>query len=48
VLPRPAQSKSNNDDPISKMKQLKMLLDAGFITIDDYEAKKADILARFF
>jgi hypothetical protein len=30
------------------MKQLKMLLDSGFITADDYEAKKADILARFF
>lgn len=40
--------KTSGDDPISKMKQLKMLLDAGFITEADYEAKKADILARFF
>jgi hypothetical protein len=45
---RPSQSKAGVDDPISKMKQLKMLLDAGFITEADYEAKKADILARFF
>jgi hypothetical protein len=45
---RSGQSKNNPDDPINKMKQLKMLLDSGFITQDDYEAKKADILARFF
>jgi hypothetical protein len=45
---RTGQGKSKGDDPISKMKQLKMLLDSGFITTDDYEAKKADILARFF
>ncbi len=45
---RSTQSKAGGDDPISKMKQLKMLLDAGFITEADYEAKKADILARFF
>jgi hypothetical protein len=45
---RSSQPKSGADDPISKMKQLKMLLDAGFINEADYEAKKADILARFF
>jgi hypothetical protein len=43
-----SSSKQSADDPISKMKQLKTLLDAGFITESDYEAKKADILARFF
>jgi hypothetical protein len=46
--PRSGQAKNPADDPINKMKQLKMLLDSGFITADDYEAKKADILARFF
>jgi len=45
---RTGQPRSHPDDPISKMKKLKMLLDSGFITQEDYEAKKADILARFF
>jgi Short C-terminal domain len=45
---RPSQPRQSGDDPISKMKKLKQLLDAGFITEADYEAKKADILARFF
>jgi len=46
--PRLTQSRGNPDDPIAKMKKLKMLLDSGFITQEDYEAKKADILERFF
>jgi len=46
--PRLTQPRGNPDDPIAKMKKLKMLLDSGFITQEDYEAKKADILERFF
>ncbi|MEO8288364.1 MAG: PH domain-containing protein [Chloroflexota bacterium] len=44
---RPA-AKSNADDPMSKLKQLKMLLDAGLITQEDYEGKKVEILSKFF
>jgi hypothetical protein len=43
---RTASAKVPVDDPIAKMKQLKALLDAGFITDEDYAAKKADILSR--
>ncbi len=43
---RTASPKIPLDDPIAKMKQLKALLDAGFITDEDYAAKKAEILSR--
>jgi hypothetical protein len=43
---RTASPKAAVDDPIAKMKQLKALLDAGFITDEDYAAKKAEILSR--
>ena len=43
---RTASAKAPADDPIAKMKQLKALLDAGFITDEDYAAKKAEILSR--
>ena len=43
---RPPAQKAPADDPIAKMKQLKALLDAGFITDEDYATKKAEILAR--
>lgn len=43
---RTAGPKAPADDPIAKMKQLKALLDAGFITDEDYAAKKAEILSR--
>jgi len=38
---RSGGSKSAQDEPINKMKQLKVLLDSGFITEVDYEAKKS-------
>jgi hypothetical protein len=34
------------EDPVRKMKQLKEMLDSGLITSEDYESKKAEILAR--
>lgn len=43
---RTATPKAPVDDPIAKMKQLKAMLDAGFITDEDYAAKKAEILSR--
>ena len=43
---RTAGQKTPTDDPIAKMKQLKGLLDAGFITDEDYATKKAEILSR--
>jgi hypothetical protein len=44
--PRTTGLKASADDPIAKMKQLKAMLDAGFITDEDYAAKKAEILSR--
>lgn len=43
---RTTSPKAPVDDPIAKMKQIKALLDAGFITDEDYAAKKAEILSR--
>jgi Short C-terminal domain len=43
---RASSSKSAAEDPIAKMKQLKAMLDAGFITDEDYATKKAEILSR--
>jgi hypothetical protein len=40
------QARSDADDPVQKMTQLKAMLDAGLIEREDYEAKKADILSR--
>jgi membrane protease subunit (stomatin/prohibitin family) len=34
------------DDPMAKLQQLKKMLDAGLITQDEYDQKKADILAQ--
>lgn len=34
------------DDPLEKLSQLKKMLDAGLITQQEYDAKKADLLAR--
>jgi Short C-terminal domain len=34
------------DDPVGKMKRLRSLLDAGLITEEDYEIKKAEILSK--
>jgi hypothetical protein len=40
VAPAPAQ-----EDPVAKLKQLKEMLDAGLITQEEYDKKKAEILA---
>jgi membrane protease subunit (stomatin/prohibitin family) len=34
------------EDPMAKLQQLKKMLDAGLITQDEYDQKKADILAQ--
>jgi membrane protease subunit (stomatin/prohibitin family) len=34
------------DDPMAKLQQLKKMLDSGLITQDEYDQKKADILAQ--
>lgn len=34
------------EDPVQKLKKLKEMMDAGLITAQEYEAKKADILSR--
>jgi hypothetical protein len=34
------------DDPVQRLKRLKEMLDAGLITSQEFEAKKADILSR--
>lgn len=37
---------SEHDSPVVKLRQLKEMLDAGLISSQEYESKKADILAR--
>lgn len=45
--PQPAAAQgAASDDPFQKMRQLKSMLDAGFITPDEYEIKKSEILSR--
>lgn len=39
-------SASENGDPVVKLKQLKQMLDAGLISPQEYERKKAEILAK--
>ncbi len=43
TAPAPVQQ----EDPMQKLKKLKEMMDAGLITAQEYEAKKADILSRF-
>ena len=38
---------SVQDDPMQKLKKLKEMLDAGLITQEEYDTKKANILANF-
>lgn len=40
-----AASTATADDPMAKLTKLKNMLDAGLITQDEYDKKKADILA---
>lgn len=45
--PQPApQATSNVDDPVAVLQKLKTMLDAGLISADDYEKKKAEVMAR--
>ena len=44
--PAPAPAAIENVDPMQKLQQLKNMADAGLISTSDYEAKKAEILAR--
>ena len=44
--PAPDTAPSPQEDAQAKLKQLKSMLDEGLITESDYEAKKADILAK--
>ncbi len=43
----PAPAPAPQEDPMQKLKKLKDMLDAGLITAQEYEAKKADILSKF-
>ena len=40
-----AADQQPKEDPLQKMKQLKEMLDAKLITQDEYDKKKAEILA---
>ncbi len=37
---------SSRDDPVEKLEQLKRMLDVGLISVQEYEAKKKEILSR--
>jgi hypothetical protein len=43
---QPAQPTAPKDDPLEKLSQLKKMLDAGLITQQEYDTKKADLLSR--
>lgn len=45
-VPTPPPAPPAQDDPLQKLKKLKDMADAGLITAQEYEAKKADILSR--
>lgn len=47
LLSAPAPPPAPQEDPMEKLKKLKDMMDAGLITAQEYEAKKADILSRF-
>ena len=44
--PGSTQQTSSQEDPIAVLGKLKQLFDAGLITEDDYNAKKAEVLSR--
>jgi hypothetical protein len=48
IRPRPNKNGSSpgQGDPIQKLKQLRSMLEAGLITHEDFEQKKAEILSR--
>ncbi|RBL29904.1 hypothetical protein BRN43_09995, partial [Xanthomonas oryzae pv. oryzae] len=35
-----------SDDPVQVLSKLKQLLDAGLVTQEEFDAKKAEVLAR--
>ena len=41
----PATAQPEDTDPVERLAQLKLLLDQGLISAEDYEAKKAEILS---
>jgi len=43
----PAPAPVEQEDPMQKLKKLKDMMDAGLITSQEYDTKKADILSRF-
>ena len=42
----PQTAKSLSEDPVQTLKKLKEMMDAGLITVQEYEVKKTDILAK--
>lgn len=46
VLQQPMQPAPAKEDPVTKLKQLKEMLDASLITEEEYNTKKADLLSR--
>jgi len=40
------QETTPSQDPVAALQSLKNMLDAGLITSDDYDTKKADIVSR--
>ncbi|MHC1688020.1 MAG: PH domain-containing protein [Methanothrix sp.] len=46
VLQQPVQATPPQEDPVTKLKQLKGMVEAGLITQDEYDKTKAAILAK--
>jgi hypothetical protein len=42
----PMQSTTGGDDPLASLSKLKQMLDAGLITQQEFDAKKAELLSR--
>lgn len=45
-IPTAQQSHTPQESPVQRLKQLKDMLDAGLISQEEYDSKKADILSR--
>lgn len=46
VLQQSAQAPTVQEDPVTKLRQLKEMVEAGLITQDEYDKTKAAILAK--
>lgn len=46
VAPSPVAAIPATDDPVQVLSKLKQLLDAGLVTQEEFDAKKAEVLAR--